>query len=83
MKYKFLILLKVLLTGLMGIYLGYMLLVNKETDFNNIAKPVLVFIGCILSLVKGERKPIGRNYKRYEETYREILEGAFSEDKNR
>ena len=81
MKYKFLIMLKILLTVLIGIYLGYMLFVNKETDYNSMAKLVIVFLGCILSLVRGKRKPIGRNYRRYEEAYKDFLEGAFSEDK--
>ncbi len=59
----------------------YSLFLAPEKDYGAALKGGLILAGCILSLMGKKKKRYVPNYKLYEEQYKEIIEGAFYEDK--
>lgn len=84
MKKFFAILLHVLIIGLSSALLIYNLFFNEDTDYSRIAKCVMVLVGYIFGVSRGERRrrrKARRNYPIYERDYENIISGAFTEDK--
>lgn len=52
-----------------------------ERDYDGIVKGALILIGCILSLTGKKKRRYIPNTKLYEEQYKDIISGAFKEDK--
>ena len=75
------ILLHVLIIGIAVALLAYNLFWVDEVDYSRIMKSVVILLGYLLALFGYKRKPAGKPYKKFENAYKEAIEGAFSNDK--
>lgn len=84
MKKYLTILLHVIVIGLTSTLLIYNLFFTEDTDYSRIAKCVVVLVSYIFGISRGERRrrrKTRRNYPIYERDYKDIIGGAFNEDK--
>ena len=80
MKRVLLILLDIVAIGLSGALLVYNLFFAEVPDYSRILKCVVVLAGYLYG-TRNVRRPLKVNYKKYEEAYKDALEGAFAEDR--
>lgn len=80
MKKILLFLLDIVAIGTSAVLLVYNLFVADVADYSRVLKCVVVLAGYLYG-TRNARKPLRINYKKYEEAYKNALEGAFAEDK--
>ena len=81
MKRKILILLNWLVVLSCIAILVYSLFFAKERDYSNIARSLVILVSYLLAMSGVKNKRSVFDYKVYEDLYKDILSGAFSEDK--
>ncbi len=80
MKKKVILILNVLVILFGVAALVYVVFISEEQDYSRIVKYSAALVGYILAMT-GVKKRKPRGYKVYEEQYKDIVGGAFNEDK--
>ena len=81
MNKKWYVLINVVLIVAVGALFVYTYMQNGGLDSKTIMKGGLIILACVLNMFRGKSKPAIKNYAKYEEAYKDILQGAFAEDK--
>ncbi len=81
MSRKSYVILNLLLLIVVGGLFVYTYISKGTIENGDIMKGGIVAAGCIANMFRKDRKPAIQNYKKYEEAYKDILQGVFSEDK--
>lgn len=81
MKKVLITLLNIIVIGVSVFIVIYSLLFEEIPDYRRLVKSVVILVGYLYGIAKVSGEPVGRGYKRYEEDYKDIVGGTFSEDK--
>lgn len=81
MRLKIIVILNWIILLTTGTLVVYSLFFAEETDSKLLSKCVIVFVSYLLAMLGVKKRKSPFDYKVYEVHYKDILEGAFSDDK--
>ena len=81
MKKILITLLNIIVIGVSAFIVVYSLFFEEIPDYRRLIKSVVILVGYLYGIARVTGNPFGQNYRMYEEQYKDIVEGAFEEDK--